>query len=131
MSQHEPGDVSSVHNEPVRPGQVFSIEPGIYLPGDIGVRIEDLVIVTDDGCEVLNSYPKELTVLAMERAERCERVVTFSATRHDADVWASRVESLYGLVQFTAHTPTWTGHVILAMGAVAAVARTIRLAVCR
>jgi len=65
LVDHEPGDVSSVHNEPVRPGQVFSIEPGIYLPGDIGVRIEDLVIVTDDGCEVLNSYPKELTVLAM------------------------------------------------------------------
>jgi len=51
----------------------------------------------------------------MERARRCERVVTFSATRHDADVWASHVELLYGLVQFTAHTPTWTGHVVLAM----------------
>ena len=62
---HEPGDVSSAHDEPVRPGQVFSIEPGIYLPGDIGVRIEDLVIVTNDGCEVLNSYPKELAVLAI------------------------------------------------------------------
>ena len=57
--------MSSAHDEPVRPGQVFSIEPGIYLPGDIGVRIEDLVIVTNDGCEVLNSYPKELAVLAI------------------------------------------------------------------
>ena len=63
LEDHEPGDVSSVHDEPVRPGQCFSIEPGIYLPGDVGVRIEDLVIVTEDGCEVLNSYPKELTVL--------------------------------------------------------------------
>ncbi|MDY5272187.1 M24 family metallopeptidase, partial [Tractidigestivibacter sp.] len=60
---HEPGDVSSTHEEPVRPGQCFSIEPGIYLPGDVGVRIEDLVIVTEGGCEVLNSYPKQLTVL--------------------------------------------------------------------
>lgn len=63
LTDHEPGDVSSVHHEGVRPGQCFSIEPGIYLPGDIGVRVEDLLIVTDDGREVLNSYTKELTVL--------------------------------------------------------------------
>ena len=63
LVDHEPGDVSSAHHEPVRPGQCFSIEPGIYLPGDIGVRVEDLVIVTESGCEVLNSYSKELTVL--------------------------------------------------------------------
>ena len=63
LEDHEPGDVSSAHHEPVRPGQTFSIEPGIYLPGGIGVRIEDLVIVTGDGCEVINSYPKQLTVL--------------------------------------------------------------------
>ena len=63
LEDHEPGDVSSAHHEPVRPGQCFSIEPGIYLPGDVGVRIEDLVIVTEDGCEALNSYPKGLTVL--------------------------------------------------------------------
>ena len=41
----------------------FSIEPGIYLPGEFGVRIEDLVCVPDDGGEVLNSYPRELAVL--------------------------------------------------------------------
>ena len=37
----------------------FSIEPGIYLPGRTGVRIEDLVLVTETGCEVLNGYTKE------------------------------------------------------------------------
>lgn len=63
LEEHEPGDVSSTHDEPVQAGQIFSIEPGIYLPGDTGVRIEDLLIVTEDGCEVLNSYPKELTVV--------------------------------------------------------------------
>ncbi len=63
LQDHEPGDVSATHDEPVREGQVFSIEPGIYLPGDIGVRVEDLVIVTADGCEVLNHYSKDLTVL--------------------------------------------------------------------
>lgn len=62
-SVHEPGDVSPTHHEPVRPGQVFSIEPGIYLPGEIGVRIEDLVLVTEDGCEVLNHYTHEPQIL--------------------------------------------------------------------
>ena len=42
---------------------IFSIEPGIYLLGDTGVRIEDLVLVTEDGVEVLNSYTKELQVI--------------------------------------------------------------------
>ncbi len=65
LVDHEPGDVSATHDEPVQVGQVFSIEPGIYLEGDIGVRIEDLVIVTEDGCEVLNSYPHKACVLGV------------------------------------------------------------------
>ena len=39
------------------------LEPGIYLPGEFGVRIEDLVLVTEDGCEVLNKLNKELVVV--------------------------------------------------------------------
>ena len=59
LQDHEPGDVSAVNEDVVEPGMTFSIEPGIYLPGRTGVRIEDLVLVTEDGCEVLNAYPKE------------------------------------------------------------------------
>ena len=45
-------------------GNVVSIEPGIYLPDDAGVRIEDLVLVTDDGCERLTQFTKELLTVA-------------------------------------------------------------------
>ena len=45
------------------PGNIFSIEPGIYLPDDLGVRIEDLVLVTEDGCEILNQVSKELEII--------------------------------------------------------------------
>lgn len=63
MTVHEPPDVSANCAIEARPGMVFSIEPGIYLPGDVGVRIEDLVLVTDTGCEVLTRYPKELQIV--------------------------------------------------------------------
>lgn len=63
IEDHDFGDVSSVNTDIVRPGQIFSIEPGIYIPGDVGVRIEDLVIATEDGCEVLNHYPKDIMVV--------------------------------------------------------------------
>lgn len=42
---------------------VFSVEPGIYLPGRFGVRIEDLVLVTEDGCQVLNELSKDLRIV--------------------------------------------------------------------
>jgi len=43
-------------------GNVVTVEPGVYLPGDLGVRIEDLVVVTDSGRDILTSLSKELTV---------------------------------------------------------------------
>lgn len=56
LQDHEPGDVSAVNEAVVEPGMTFSIEPGIYLPGRTGVRIEDLALVTEDGAEILNSF---------------------------------------------------------------------------
>ena len=48
----------------IQVGQCFSVEPGIYLPEEnFGVRIEDLVLITENGCEVLNHFPKELIVV--------------------------------------------------------------------
>ena len=68
MEVHEAGDVSAVNQAVIRPGQCFSVEPGIYLPEEgIGVRIEDLVLITEDGCEVLNSFPRELTVIPFRK----------------------------------------------------------------
>lgn len=63
LSEHEYGDVSLANQRKAEPGMIFSIEPGIYLPGDTGVRIEDLVLVTEDGVEVLNSYSKALEII--------------------------------------------------------------------
>lgn len=60
---HDMGDVSSINTDTVQPGMIFSIEPGIYLTGEVGVRIEDLVLVTEDGCEILNKANKELVIV--------------------------------------------------------------------
>lgn len=57
---HEHGDVSQANNEVLKEGMIFSIEPGIYLPNEMGVRIEDLILVTKGGAEVLNKVPKDI-----------------------------------------------------------------------
>lgn len=44
-------------------GSVVTVEPGIYIPGEFGVRIEDMAFITPDGCENLTGCPKELMVL--------------------------------------------------------------------
>ena len=62
-SVHEPYPVSSDSQVICREGMIFSIEPGIYLPGSGGIRIEDLVLVTNNGCDVLNAYPKDQEII--------------------------------------------------------------------
>ena len=49
--------------DPLRAGNVVTVEPGVYLPGRLGVRIEDLIAVTDDGADVLTGLDKALTVI--------------------------------------------------------------------
>jgi Xaa-Pro aminopeptidase len=61
---HEGPRLSQRSEATLAAGQVVTIEPGIYVPGAVGVRIEDLAIVTEDGCEVLTGLPKDLQVIA-------------------------------------------------------------------
>jgi len=54
LEVHEDPRISGNEASAVRPGMVFTIEPGIYLPGKFGIRIEDMILVTSKGCEVLS-----------------------------------------------------------------------------
>jgi len=47
----------------LRPGHVITVEPGIYIPGWGGIRIEDVIVITEDGCRNLNKFPKDLTII--------------------------------------------------------------------
>jgi Xaa-Pro aminopeptidase len=60
---HEAPRIAAGQIEILQPGMVITIEPGVYLPGKWGVRIEDMVLVTESGCEVLASTSKELITL--------------------------------------------------------------------
>ena len=57
---HEAPRLAAGQTDVLQPGMVVTVEPGVYLPGKFGVRIEDTVVVTETGCEILTQCPKEL-----------------------------------------------------------------------
>ncbi|MCZ2850921.1 M24 family metallopeptidase [Modestobacter sp. VKM Ac-2978] len=63
LDTHEAPYVVAGNDLPLEPGMAFSVEPGIYLPGRYGARIEDIVVCTDDGVRNLNNGPRELVEL--------------------------------------------------------------------
>jgi Xaa-Pro aminopeptidase len=63
LEVHEPPYAATGDHTVLEPGMAFSVEPGIYLEGELGVRIEDIVAVTDDGVESLNTTSRGLVVV--------------------------------------------------------------------
>ncbi len=63
LQVHEEPYISAISDVILEPGMVFSIEPGIYIEGEFGVRIEDIVVVTENGCERFNKSSRKLTII--------------------------------------------------------------------
>jgi Xaa-Pro aminopeptidase len=59
---HEPPWISATSETVLEPGMVFSVEPGVYLNGKFGIRIEDIMVVTREGSRNLTGFPHELVV---------------------------------------------------------------------
>lgn len=57
---HDTGRLSSTVDQDIRVGQIWTIEPGVYIEGFGGMRIEDDIVITEDGCDVLTAFPKHL-----------------------------------------------------------------------
>lgn len=63
LDVHEAPRLAAGREDILRAGMVVTVEPGVYLPGDWGIRIEDTVLVREEGCDILTQTSKELTVL--------------------------------------------------------------------
>jgi Xaa-Pro aminopeptidase len=62
LSIHEPPWVMAGDRTQLAAGMVFSVEPGVYFPGELGLRLEDIVRVTETGCEILSALPRDVYV---------------------------------------------------------------------
>lgn len=62
-SVHEAPYITGSNELILKEGMAFSIEPGIYLPGEFGIRIEDIVMLSENGTEVLNNCSKDITII--------------------------------------------------------------------
>ena len=60
---HEPPYITATSDTILEPGMVFSIEPGIYIPGKFGIRLEEIVILSDKGPEVLSKISRKENIL--------------------------------------------------------------------
>lgn len=69
LDVHELPNMAPNDSMILTPGMVFTVEPGVYVPGVGGVRIEDDVLITEDGCESLTAFPRSLTLDSVRAAE--------------------------------------------------------------
>jgi Xaa-Pro aminopeptidase len=67
LEVHERPAISSRSRDVIKEGMVFTVEPGVYIPGWGGIRIEDTVLVTANGCEILTEYPKDLESMVIKK----------------------------------------------------------------
>jgi len=65
LEVHEPPYITATNEIPLEQGMTFSIEPGIYIPGKFGVRLEEIVVVTDSGVQVLSSLSRDVYQVAI------------------------------------------------------------------
>jgi Xaa-Pro aminopeptidase len=63
LEVHEAPRLSQRSEDVLASGEVVTVEPGVYLPGELGVRIEDLVVVTEDGSRSLSGLPKTIQLV--------------------------------------------------------------------
>lgn len=61
---HEPPYITATSQTELQEGMVFSIEPGIYVPGRFGLRLEEIVILRADGPEILSGLPRDVRVIS-------------------------------------------------------------------